>query len=134
MDSQLTQVRNVPDGLTQLLRWYADMGVDIALDGGVTYQYFLDGPATPSGSDFRGVRLHASNAAQSGSTQTGADDIFLFLGNHTTVYTWNTMTGDGTYCPGCVGWDKTSDGNVQVFAEPAAPSDVVFADGFDTAD
>lgn len=32
MDSQLTQVRNVPDGLTQLLRWYADMGVDIALD------------------------------------------------------------------------------------------------------
>ncbi|VTZ25854.1 Uracil-DNA glycosylase [Methylocella tundrae] len=32
MDSQLTQVRIVPDGLTQLLRWYADMGVDIALD------------------------------------------------------------------------------------------------------
>jgi hypothetical protein len=93
-----------------------DFSVDIHLNGGVTYQYFLDGPATASESDFRGARLHASNAALSGSTQTGADDTFLFLGNDGTVYTWNTLTGEGTYCPGCVGWNKTSDGNVQVFA------------------
>lgn len=107
-----------------------DFSVDIPLDGGVTYQYFLDGPATAAGSDFRGVRMHASNAALSGSAQPGADDTFLFLGNHATVYTWNTMTGDGTYCPGCIGWDKTSDGNVQVFAQDLDP---IFADGFDTA-
>jgi hypothetical protein len=107
-----------------------DFNVDIPLDGGVTYQYFLDGPATASGTDFMGVRLHASNAALSGSTQMGADDTFLFLGNHATVYTWNTMTGDGTYCPGCVGWDKTSDANVQVFAQSL---DRIFADGFDAA-
>ena len=77
---------------------------------------FLDGPAIPSDSDFRGPRLHASNGPLSGSIQTGADDTFLFLGNDGTVYTWNTLTGEGTYCPGCVGWNKTSDGNVQVFA------------------
>lgn len=32
MDSTLTQVRIVSDSLIQLLRWYTDMGVDIALD------------------------------------------------------------------------------------------------------
>jgi len=107
-----------------------DFSVDIPLNGGVTYQYFLDGPATAVGSDFRSVRMHASNSVLSGSTQTGADDIFLFLGNHATVYTWNTLTGDGTYCPGCVGWNKTSDGNVQVFAQDLDP---IFADGFEVA-
>jgi len=108
-----------------------DFSVDIPLDNGVTYQYFLDGPSTASGSDAMGVRLHASNAASSGSPQMGADDIFLFLGNHATVYTWNTMTGDGTYCPGCIGWNKTSDANVQVFAQSLDP---IFANGFDAAD
>jgi|GEM_PF-770411 WD40 repeat protein len=107
-----------------------DFSVKIPLDAGVTYQYFLDGPATPSDSDFMGARLHASNAAASGSTQMGADDTFLFLGNDGTVYTWNTMTGDGTYCPGCIGWGKTSDGNVQVFAQ-RLDTETVFADGFD---
>ena len=109
-----------------------DFSVDLPLDGGVTYQYFVDGTATASGSDFRGVRLHASNAPLSGSTQMGPDDTFLFLGNDGTVYTWNTLTGDGTYCPGCVAWDKTSDGNVQVFAQPP-DTDTIFANGFDTA-
>lgn len=108
-----------------------DFSVDIPLSGGVTYQYFLDGPATADGSDFRGVRMHASNAPLSGSAQTGADDIFLFLGNHSTVYTWNSLTGEGTYCPGCVGWGHTSDGNVQVFAQDLDP---IFADGFDGSD
>jgi hypothetical protein len=93
-----------------------DFDVNIRLNGGAKYQYFLDGPAIADGSDFRGPRLHASNAPLSGSLQTGADDIFLFMGNDGTVYTWNTLTGGGTYCPGCVGWNKTSDGNVQVFA------------------
>ncbi len=96
-----------------------DFSVNIPLNGGVTYRYFLDGPPTAVGSDFRGTRLHASNAALSGSPQTGADDTFLFLGNDGTVYTWNTQTGEGTYCPGCVGWDKPSDGNVQVFVRRA---------------
>ena len=103
-----------------------DFSVHIPLNAGVKYRFFLDGPSTPSGSDFAGVHLHASNAALSGSTQTGADDTFLFLGNHATVYTWNSQTGAGTYCPGCSGWDKPSDGNVQVFV-----SDLIFANGFE---
>ena len=93
--------------------------VNIPLNGGVTYQYFLDGPATAAGADFMGVHLHASNAPLSGSPQAGANGIVLFLGNDGTVYTWNSLTGGGTYCPGCVGWDKVSDGNVQVFAQAA---------------
>jgi len=93
-----------------------DFSVNISLNGGVTYQYFLDGPATASGTDFMGARLHASNAALSGSPQAGADNIFLFLGNDGTVYTWDTLTSGGTYCPGCSAWNKTSDANVQVFA------------------
>jgi hypothetical protein len=98
-----------------------DFSVDLPLSGGVKYQYFLDGPATPSGPDFMGVHAHASNAALSGSPQMGADDTFLFLGNDGTVYTWNTLTGEGTYCPGCVGWNKTSDANVQVFVSRSGP-------------
>jgi hypothetical protein len=98
-----------------------DFNVDIPLNGGVTYQYFLQGPPTASGTDFMSVHLHASNAAGGGSTQMGSDDTFLFLGDDGTVYTWNTATGGGTYCPGCIGWDKTSDGNVQVFGRRAAP-------------
>jgi len=101
-------------GFLQL--YQIDFSVTISLNGGVTYRYFLDGPATASGADFMGVRLHGSNAALSGSPQAGADNTFLFLGNDGTVYTWNTLTGGGTYCPGCVGWNKTSDANVQVFA------------------
>jgi WD40 repeat protein len=109
-----------------------DFSVDIPLDGGVTYQYFLDGPAAASDDGFTGALLHASNAALSGSPQMGADDTFLFLGTDGTVYTWNTATGDGTYCPGCVGWNKTSDGNVQVFVQPLAPMPV-FDRGLPTA-
>lgn len=99
-----------------LTLYQLDFTVNIPLNGGVTYQYFLDGPSTASGADFQGVYLHASNAALSGSPQAGANDTFLFLGNDGTVYTWNSGTGAGTYCPGCIGWNKASDGNVQVFA------------------
>lgn len=111
-------------GFLQL--YQVDFTVNIPLNGGTTYQFFLDAPPAPSGTDFVGAYLHASNAALSGSTQQGADGIFLFLANNGTVTTWNTATGAGTYCPGCVGFDKTTDGNVQVFALiaplPSAPA------------
>lgn len=99
-----------------------DFTVSIPLNGGVSYQFFLGGPAvTAGGNDFRGARLHASNAALSGSTQTGSNGTFLFLANDGTARTWNSQTGTGTLCTPnpCPGWDKVSDGNVQVFA--AAP-------------
>jgi len=92
-----------------------DFSVSIPLNGGITYQFFLDGPAIPFGSDFLGASLHASTAALSGSPQQGADDTFLFLNNSGTVLTWNSGTGGGTYC-GCIGTSNNTDGNVQVFA------------------
>jgi len=70
------------------------------------------------------VHLHASNAPLSGSPQTGANGVFLFLGNDGTVYTWDSLTGAGTYCPGCSGWNKVSDGNVQVFGFAPPPGQV----------
>jgi hypothetical protein len=103
-----------------------DFAVVIPLNGGGTYQFFLDGPpvATNVVGDFAGALLHASNAALSGSPQQGADDVFLFLDTAGVVLTWNSATGAGTYC-GCVGWNKTSDANVQVFElAPLAPGAV----------
>ncbi|HEX4333574.1 MAG TPA: hypothetical protein VH040_15655 [Usitatibacter sp.] len=95
-----------------------DFTVNIPLTGGTTYQYFVDGPATPIAppGDQEGIFVLASNAPLSGSTQQSPDGILLFLDNTSTVTTWNAATGAGTYCPGCVGADKVSDGNVQVFA------------------
>jgi hypothetical protein len=103
--------------------YQVDFTVNIPLNGGVQYQYFLDGPPTPQlpVGDNIGVTLHAANAPLSGSPQQGADGIMLFLDNGGAVLTWNALTGAGTYCPGCIGADKVSDGNVQVFAfAPAA--------------
>ncbi|MEO7253273.1 MAG: hypothetical protein ABIZ64_03420 [Casimicrobium sp.] len=97
-----------------------DFTVNIPLNGGVPYQFFLGGPAVADGGNqFRGARLHASNAALSGSTQTGSNGTFLFLANDGTAKTWNSLDGTGTLCtPACPGWNKVSDGNVQVFAAP----------------
>ena len=105
-----------------LTLYQIDFTVNIPLNGGVSYQFFLGGPAVSAGgNDFRGARLHASNAALSGSTQAGSNGIFLFLANNGTAQTWDSQTGAGTYCAPtlCSGWNKVSDGNVQVFAAPA---------------
>ena len=98
-----------------------DFTVNVSLAGGVTYQYFLDGPAVavPPPPDMEGAFLHASNAPLSGSTQQGADGVLLWYDPvANTVLTWNPVTGAGTYCGGaCAGAaDKVSDNNVQVFA------------------
>jgi len=51
---------------------------------------------------------HASNAALSGSTQDGADDLMRDF------YVHNLQSGDGTWDSDGYGWDKSSDINVQV--------------------
>ena len=109
-----------------------DFAVDFELKGGQTFQFFVDGPwqlldptkpfdsaTNPYANPF----LHASNSGLSGSRQDGSDDFFLWLhrnnGNNVAVDTWNSGTGAGTLCAPtsllCPGWDKPSDGNVQVF-------------------
>ena len=112
-------------GFLQL--YQLDFSVNIPLNGGVTYQFFLNGPFTAAGgNDFAGPLLHSSTAALSGSTQQGSDNIFLFVDNAGVVRTWNSQTGAGTYCdPPCVGGSNPTDGNVQVFAiAPAPPAEL----------
>lgn len=101
-----------------------DFSVNLALNGGQTYQFFLNGPAIvfPDPTGYRNAYLHASNAGLSGSTQQGANDTFLWLSPTGTAETWFSGTGAGTV-QWPAGWDKNSDGNVQVLGtavpEPA---------------
>ena len=98
-----------------------DFNVDLFLNAGDTFDFFLGGPFTESGGLFYSPFLHASNAAESGSPQQGSDDTFLWLmfnndGNPVDVESWLSGTGGGTTGWG-PGWDKNSDGNVQVIGE-----------------
>lgn len=100
-----------------------DFNVNIAVNGGQTYQFFLDGGLKPSGSGFENAAIHASNAPLSGSPEAGADGTFLYLAPDGSVQTWMSgPPGGGTlYAQGWTpGWDKNSDANVQVFGTVAA--------------
>jgi hypothetical protein len=102
-----------------------DFSVNIPLNGGQTYQFFLDGPLSvnppANGGGYANAYLHASNAALSGSTQQGSDDTFLWLDPDGNVLTWFSGTGGGTS-----GWGSANnvdtDANVQVFASQVATS------------
>jgi hypothetical protein len=92
-----------------------DFAVNITLAPGQTYDFFLDGTGNTR-TDIVVPFVHASNAALSGSLQTGADDLMLYAeilnGSvvPANVGTWSP-TDDGS-------WDKPSDVNVQVFGTP----------------
>jgi hypothetical protein len=99
-----------------------DFSVSIALNGGQTYQFFLDGPKVlydplDASKGYVDAFLHASDKDTSGSTQEGADDVFLWLAPDGTVKTWFSGTGGGTSGWGS-GNNVNSDGNVQVFGVP----------------
>ncbi|MDD5333205.1 MAG: PEP-CTERM sorting domain-containing protein [Rhodoferax sp.] len=104
-----------------------DFNVNIGLNGGQTYQFFLDGAIRPftGGTGYTNAFLHASNASQSGSTQEGADGSFLYLSPSGTALTWNSGTGGGTSGWGSGGFPN-SDANVQVFAA-AVPEPETYA-------
>ena len=92
------------------------------------YYFFLDGPWTAYRSNgYVNPFLHASNAALSGSTQQGSDDYFQWLHVYSgslTIESWLSGDGGGTAGWG-PGWDKNSDGNVQVYgASVPEPSTV----------
>ena len=108
--------------------YQVDFTVNLTLDAGQTYNFFVSGPWTfVATDDFRNTPLHSSNGALSGSPQQGADGTFLWLhvdGADQVVETWQTGTGLGTSGFGA-GWDKNSDGDVQVFgAQVPEPSSV----------
>jgi hypothetical protein len=56
-----------------------DFAVNMIVKGGQKYQFFVDGPLFPAGVVYTPVPLHESNAALSGSTQEGADNLLLRL-------------------------------------------------------
>ncbi len=104
-----------------------DFSVNLTLAAGQTYNFFLNSPfvaGDASGSTYYNAFLHASNAALSGSPQDGSDGTFLWLdvnGASQTVQTWDSGTGAGT-AGFPAGWDKNSDGNVQVFGSSVPDS------------
>jgi len=99
-----------------------DFSVNLNLAAGQTFDFFVDGPwSAYNDTLYANTFLHASNAALSGSTQEGSDDTFLWLASDGTVQTWFSGTGGGTTGWGA-GWDKNSDGNVQVFGTPEPAS------------
>lgn len=90
-------------------------GLSIAVDGGVKYNFAVDGNVTsPSFNWFN----HASNAALSGTPQEGADDLYLAWDKAALFAApFACDSGDATNCGG---WDKSSDINVLVTAVQVA--------------
>jgi hypothetical protein len=95
--------------------WQLDFAVNVTLAPGQTYDFFLDGTGNTESSLVDGNPLvvpyaHASNAALSGSTQQGADDMMLSATVQNGILgSINSTNSQGTF------WDKPSDVNVQVF-------------------
>ncbi len=88
--------------------WQLDFTINQDVDGGQTYQVFLDGLFKSSYDDkYHSPSLHTSNAALSNTTQAGADNSFLSL----------AMTWDGSkYVPGTPTVETGNfDGNIQLY-------------------
>jgi hypothetical protein len=107
-----------------------DFKVNVDLTDGQSFAFFIDGPWQPGSGGYENAFLHASNRLLSGSPQQGANDWFLWLhrkaGTTLSIDTWNSGTGAGTLCAPdspCPGWDKASDGNVQVFGRRVGDND-----------
>lgn len=104
--------------------YQVDFSVNVDVNAGQTYDFFLNGPWTADGSFYVNSFLHASNGPLSGSTQQGSDGQLLWLhvnGSSQDVESWySSGTPTGT-SPFGAGWDKNSDANVQVFGVSATP-------------
>ncbi len=111
---QTYQTRTGPfDTITQV-----DFAVNISVNPGQTYDFFLDGTGGEEGIPF----AHASNAALSGSPQDGADNLFLY----------GYINGGVFMESGAIdslnnSWDKSADLNVQIYGEvPDSGTTVAF--------
>jgi hypothetical protein len=111
--------------------------LDFAINQNVTsgtYYFFLGGPwaSYPTGG-YVSPFLHASNEGLSGSTQQGADDTFQYLriksGSVVGVESWYSGDGGGT-TGWASGWDKNSDGNVQVYGTQVPEPSILLLLGF----
>lgn len=102
--------------------YQVDFTVDWTIEGGKTYQFFIDALLYNYGDaknpDYATPYLHASNAGLSGSPQDGADGKLLELaltGNYP-----NSVPGSvSSYDPTGLGdWNKPSDANIQIYGTP----------------
>ncbi len=91
-----------------------DFTVNIALNPGQTYDFYLDGTGGAGGVPY----AEASNAALSGSLQTGADNLFLY--GYISNGLFESDSSGSTNSNGN-GWNKSSDLNVQVFGDVSVP-------------
>jgi len=101
--------------------WQVDFLLNWTVTGGVTNTFFVGGTPTAANIALYGTGvspfLHASNAALSGSTQDGADNLYREISySGLTVSSMDMANSNGN------GWDKSSDINVQVFAATPEPS------------
>jgi hypothetical protein len=96
--------------------WQVDFLLNWNVSSGL-HTFFVGGTPTALNITDYGVGispfLHASNAALSGSTQDGADNLFREYG-----YGGSTADYLGTVDSNGNGWDKSSDINVQILATP----------------
>ncbi|HEY0184583.1 MAG TPA: PEP-CTERM sorting domain-containing protein [Rhodopila sp.] len=88
-------------------------GLDIQAAAGTTISFGVDGLGVDDPSWF----THASNAALSGSPQDGADGLMMCYARSGAA-----ATSCGVYDSNGDGWDKSSDLNVQVFADVPEPA------------
>jgi hypothetical protein len=92
--------------------WQVDFDVDWYVKGDELQSFYIGGNATgltPS--------IHASNAALSGSTQEGADDLYRWAyTDGVTMVEYPDLSTSLGY-----GWDKASDFNVQVLGTKSVP-------------
>jgi hypothetical protein len=92
-------------GVTYYNMFQVDFAVNLTLAAGATYEFYLDGTGGP----YTVPSAHASNAALSGSSQAGSDDLMLYG-----QVVSGLFAGAGTWTSLNDGWDKASDLNVQV--------------------
>jgi hypothetical protein len=98
------------------------LNLNWTVDGDTTYTFFIGGtPTSDNTSLYGGVSpfLSASNAALSGSTQQGADNLAREISYDGS----NNVLSTDSWDSNAIGiWDKSSDINVQVFVTPEPTS------------
>lgn len=84
-------------------------GLHISASSGQEFEFAVNGVANAYGAGYFAWFNHASNAALSGSPQDGSDNFFQAYGTDGTNYGDIDSNGNG--------WDKSSDLNIQVYAQ-----------------
>ncbi len=107
--------------------YQVDFAVNWTVTGGYKYQFFANAPLVNYGTEespaYATPFLHASNKDLSGSTQQGADNLMLELAVNSGVF--GAVTSFDSADPLLGIWDKSSDGNVQVYGTTPLPGSML---------